>query len=232
MPEWFMNIWNDPVWSKVISNIIWWVVPLIVGRAIWRNKSNIQFIKVRRFKLPLMTIGTLIVLFGLILIFQGYKARNQKIQWIFQSDYLGMGGSGSRDEATVYIQSFQFSGINVSNSAVEKISGYLKNVRSGERFPLYMVINGNPVSMTEFKALPPGATIQLTAPFVKQFRNTGDWIQIPDRQFLSEFGELELHLVVDGNADVITFSEGRNRREIENFRKSIPETKKGVILNR
>lgn len=43
----FFSIWNDPVWSKIISNAVWWVLLIGSSVTVWCLRSISSFVKKR-----------------------------------------------------------------------------------------------------------------------------------------------------------------------------------------
>lgn len=140
----WQQIWNDPVWSKVIASVITGV-PFALWEVVPKNPTA-------------LAILAAILLLGVVLLVWAFL--RPPIAWKFDT-FLGMVGGGG----DLRIVSFQATGLNQTRRSFHSVKGYLvSNIDNSVSDPLRFVIDGSPVPPSETTGIPPGATFQIMIP--------------------------------------------------------------------
>src|SRR5437660_671019 len=141
------DIWNDPVWSKVIATVV--VGVSVYALSLVRKNPRTAGI----FAAVLLTGSVLAGSAWLIWLFL-----RPPIAWRFDN-FLGMVGGGGE----LRIISFQATGFNRSGTGHRSIKGHLvSNIDNSTSDQLRFVIGGVPVAPSATTGIPPGASFQIT----------------------------------------------------------------------
>jgi hypothetical protein len=174
------KIWNDPVWSKVISSAI------IAGCAfIYTTFASAR---------PVITIIADIVIFLAIvfalclIIIRLVQNLRQPIQWDFSGYFLGMSAVEGKN---IHISSFQARGYNRTKRHFYHVNGYLESNINGQRVPL--LLESMPPEQTN--GIPPGCNFWIRA----IFRDTSAPREgIEAENFLKRFSDFTFVIEFDG----------------------------------
>lgn len=191
------EIWNDPVWSKLIAGII-----LGSGALIWAILP--------RDPLSLGVLVAVVLLGGTLLAWAFFRP---PIARRFDS-FLGMVGGGGE----LRIISFQATGSNRSGVGFRNVQGHLvSNIDNSISDQLNFVIGGVPVPPSATTGIPPGATFQITIPLCDTGKGYGAYLKEYD--FLRNWSSFRFVAELDGYRYERAFSRRQVSRAIERFRR-------------
>jgi hypothetical protein len=193
------KIWNDPVWSKVISSAI------IAGGALAYSTLISSS--------PLLTIvagitASLAMAFAISLIFmQLVQKLRQPIQWDFSGYFLGMSAVEGKN---IHVSAFQARGYNRTRRHFRHVGGYLESNVNGEHVPL--LLESMPPEQTN--GIPPACNFWIRAIFRDA---TAPREGIEAENFLQRFSEFTFVVELDGKKYSKRFPPKVVRKQISSF---------------
>lgn len=200
------KIWNDPVWSKVISTAII-AATSAIGAWLITRPFNTQL-----WAITGMTAASIMLLIGIFFLFKAIF--RPLVEWKFDGFFLGMVGGGG----DIRIISFQASGRNRSGKGINFVKGHLiSNMDNSVSTDLHFVIGGTPVLPSETSGVPPGADFQVMVPLCDTKDGYNSYLT--ESQFLHTWASFRFYVEMDGRIFEKNFSQDEVRRKIDEFKK-------------
>ena len=125
-----------------------------------------------------------------------------RINWNFS----GFLGGGIYPPHGIRIGGFQASAINKTGRTLTDVHGYIESLNTGEKFDLFLNVDGLPVRPEETHGIPNGARFNVYVPFIVGERHANSWEQLTLIDFLSKLGEFTFVFCYDGRKHVRKFS--------------------------
>ncbi len=191
------EIWNDPVWSKVIAGSI-----LAIAAFLLTSLTH----------LPPWALIPFLVAIILIWVFWP-----KPVKWARGYFFLGLNGlQEPNSPLKVWVSGFQLKGQNRSKTAIETISGFIKSDISGEKISLEMNIKGSPHPCDKVQAIPPNANFDLVASFMT-LQNAHEGGRDPE-VFLKDFGSFRAEIEINGKKQILKFTKKDCLKLINKFK--------------
>ena len=129
-------------------------------------------------------------------------------------------GSGVHSESRALIYGFQASAVNRTGKSIERINGYVQSLITGEKFEMFLVVNGIPIRTEKTHGIPPNAGFVISAPFHHEDHppKNGDRAYMTLNKFESELRAFEFVCTYDGVTFRKTFGTEETRPTIEGLR--------------
>jgi hypothetical protein len=216
------NIWNDPVWSKVIAAIITSLF-VYLGSMISKNLLlSICFV-----------LAAIAVFASVVLLARAISGLTVNIESHFLS-------GGSYGGGPIIFQSFMFQGRNKSKRAIGKISGFVQSTLTNEIYRIYFNIEGVLVPPEETNGIPAKAEFCIVVPFVRDMageyvrRINGEWDAnqgIDRKKLMENLSDSIFEMEADGRRYRYRIKRTKMQLEIEQMQNRI-DPPKGTRMSR
>jgi len=129
---------------------------------------------------------------------------------------LSIGMQWNEGIATSYVEGIQLGGENISGHALHQIDGEVTLLRTGQKLPLFAIIQAQWMPADQIESVPPKAILSLGG----QFRGDGlHWPEFPTRMrpsdFLREFGAFSVSINIDGDKKTWSFTMDELRDQVD-----------------